>query len=216
LATIVKAINPYLTTLSSEWNITVSQLLFNIYDAKKGILPNSIVIMNNTDQDGALGYHFESNGSAYGKVFAKTIIDNGGVVLYKDSKTPTIAQCICHEVMEMIGNPTANKWYNDNNMTFWAGELCDPVESNVLLTTVGTDKVGLSDYVLPNWFNPDATKGPFNKMNTLKKPFTLDSNGYAIIIQNGSFQSIYGSLANEDTKKESVERLNEYKSKFKK
>ena len=215
LTTIVKAINQYLVTLASDWNITTYQLVVTAYNSKVQPPANSIFIFNTTDEAGALGYHYEVAGSPYGKVFAKTIIDYGGVVLYKDSSTPTVAQCICHEVMEMIGNPTTNKWFNDNSLNLWAAELCDPVENNVLLTLVGTTKVGLSDYVLPAWFTPDATKGPYNKMNTLRAPFTLDAYGYAIVLQNGQYVAVYGKSINPDTKSKAEQDLAEFKAMYK-
>jgi hypothetical protein len=93
----------------------------------------------------------------------------------------------------MIGNNQTNKWYLDNNGIFWAGELCDPVESNLIIYTLpGNIKVGLSDYVLPNWFSADSTARPFNKLNTLNTPFSLSPGGYAIIINNYNVEEIFG------------------------
>jgi hypothetical protein len=187
----IKAINIYLVTLCNDWNLQPAQL---VASTSKLTVPNTIFIFDNTDSQGALGYHFETNGNAIGKVFAKTILNYGGAVLYKDNVTMTVAQCLCHELLEMIGNPFINKWYLDNNGTFWAGELCDAVENNLYTILLpGNIKVGLSDYVLPNYFSADNTTRPFNKMNTLNAPFTVDHNGYAITIQGNNIIAIYGS-----------------------
>ena len=207
----IKAINTYLSALTNDWNLQPMQLVASTYNSRN-ILPNTIFILDTTDEAGALGYHFENAGNAIGKVFAKTIIQYGGVVLYKDNTTMTVAQCLCHELLEMVGNPTVNKWFLDNNGIFWAGELCDAVENNLYVVTLtGNVKVGLSDYVLPNYFSADTVRGPFNKMNTLSAPFTVDHYGYAITIQGNDIVAIYGSKYPEDKKSDVVKDIAEIK-----
>jgi hypothetical protein len=186
----VKAINTLLTSLCNDWNLSQIQLLIG---SGNNYPNNSIFLLDYTDSPGALGYHYEESGLAIGKVFAKTILGYGGAILYKDSTTFTVSQCLCHELLEMIGNNETNKWYLDNNGIFWAGELCDPVESNLIIYTLpGNIKVALSDYVLPNWFSPDSTIRPFNKLNTLTTPFSLSPGGYAIIIDNYNVEEVFG------------------------
>jgi hypothetical protein len=186
-------------------------LVSSVYNSRR-ILPNTIFILDTTDEAGALGYHFDNSGDAIGKVFAKTIIQYGGVVLYKDNTTMTVAQCLCHELLEMIGNPNINKWFLDNNGIFWAGELCDAVENNLyVINLAGNVKVGLSDYVLPSYFSPNSTQRPFNKMNTLTTPFSVDHYGYAITIQGNDIVAIYGSKFPEEKKVDVVEDIAELK-----
>lgn len=198
LSKMITAINILLTTLCSDWSLEAMQLV-KVSAVTK--VSNTIYILDNTDSPGALGYHYEVNGNAVAKVFAKTIINYGGVVLYKDKVTMTVAQCLCHELLEMIGNSTINKWYLDNNGTFWAGELSDAVQNNLIVINLPNSvKVGLSDYVLPSYFSPNTIVGPFNKLNTLKAPFTVDKSGYAIIIQGNSIVAIYGSSVTEQKK----------------
>jgi len=190
LQNMVKAINMLLVNVCSDWGFAPTQLVIGTGNTHPN---NSIYMMDNTDVDGALGYHDEISGKAYAKIFAKTIINYGGAILYKDNYTFTVAQCLFHELLEMMGNNVANKWYLDNSGIFWAGELCDPVESNLIVYTLpGNIKVGLSDYVLPSWFSPDSTTRPFNKLNTLTAPFTLAPGGYAILIDNYQVIDIYG------------------------
>ena len=187
---IVKAINILLTAVCNDWGLSPTQLIIGT-----GInYPNnSLFLLDYTDSPGALGYHYEQNGNSYAKVFVRTILGYGGVLLYKDQFTFTVAQCVCHELLEMIGNNQTNKWYLDNNGIFWAGELCDPVESNLIVYTLpGNIRVGLSDYVLPNWFSADSTRRPFNKLNTLSTPFSIAPGGYAIIIDNYDVIAIFG------------------------
>ena len=193
LQNMVKAINIYLITFCNDWGLAPIQLVISTSSVHPN---NSIYMLDDTDSPGALGYHDEINGKSYAKIFARTILGYGGVILYKDSHTFTVAQVLSHELLEMIGNSEVSKWYLDNNGTLWAGELCDAVESNIILYTLpGNIKVGLSDYVLPSWFSPDTTTRPFNKLNTIQTPFELDFGGYSIIIEitSGYIDTIYGS-----------------------
>jgi hypothetical protein len=207
----IKAINTFLVTLCNDWNLQPVQLVASPYNPRT-TAPNTIFILDNSDEPGALGYHYEENGNAIGKVFAKTILQYGGVVLYKDNSTMTVAQCLCHELLEMIGNATVNKWYLDNEGVFWAAELCDAVQDNLwVVTLAGNVKVGLSDYVLPNYFSPDSTQRPFNKMNTLSAPLTVDHYGYAITIQGNDVIAIYGSKFPEEKKVDVVKDIDELK-----
>ena len=187
---IVKAINMLLTAVCNDWGLAPTQLIMG---SGNNYPNNTLLLQDYTDSPGALGYHYEDSGKAIGKVFVRTILGYGGALLYRDQSTFTVAQCICHELLEMIGNNQTNKWYLDNNGIFWAGELCDPVESNLIVYTLpGNVRVGLSDYILPNWFSADSTRRPFNKLNTLSSPFSIAPGGYAIIIDNYEIIEIFG------------------------
>ena len=195
LQSMVKAINNYLITLCNDWGLSLIKLNIGTYNSHQPLQNNSIFIYDTTDQEDALGYHYETDGNSVGRVFAKTILDSGGAILWKDNNTFTVAQCLSHELLEMIGNPMVNKWYLDNYSNLWAGELCDPVESNLILYSLpGNIKVGLSDYVLPTFFSPDSISGPYNKINTLFAPFMVDNGGYALVVESvsGDLIDIYG------------------------
>ena len=226
---IVKSINMLLIAVCNDWALSPIQLIIG---TGNNFLNNSLFLLDYTDSPGALGYHYEQSGNSYAKVFVRTILSYGGALLYKDATTFTVAQCVCHELLEMIGNNLTNKWYLDNNGIFWAGELCDPVESNLIVYTLpGNVKVGLSDYILPNWFNADSNKRPYNKLNTLTTPFSIAPGGYAIVIDNYQVYEIFG-MKNDNTfitgtfsssypllsikEKDRQEDLNEIKMKIKK
>lgn len=200
LQNMVKAINLFLGTVCQDWGLAPTQLVIGTGGSHPN---NSIYLMDDTDDPGALGYHDEINGKAYAKVFARTIVGYGGAILYRDSHTFTVASVLCHELLEMMGNNQVSKWCLDNNGVLWAAELCDAVESNIITYTLpGNIRVALSDYVLPSWFSPDTTARPFNKLNTVTAPFTLDSGGYAIIIviESGYIDAIYGATHQLDSK----------------
>ena len=196
LSSMVKAINNYLISFCNDWGLASINLNIGVYNSHMGLQNDSIFILDYTDSEGSLGYHFEDNGYAIGRVFAKTILEYGGVVLYINAPGSfSVSQCLSHELLEMIGNPEINLWALDNYGNMWARELCDSVESNLIVYTLpGNIKVGLSDYVLQSWFSPDSISGPYNKKNTLSYPFQIDQNGYAIVIENitGDVVSLYG------------------------
>ena len=196
LQAMIKAINNYLITFCNDWNLTPIKLNTGIYNSHVPIPNNSILMMDDNDsgEDGVLGYHYEENGNVISKIFARTILNYGGAILYRDTSTFTVAQCVSHELLESIGNPEINKWALSNDGLLYAVELCDVVESNLIIYSIPGNKVGLSDYVLPSFFSPDATNGPYNKLNTLSAPFTIDSGGYSIVIDivEGYIDSISG------------------------
>ena len=226
LQSMVKAINMLLTSVCNDWALAPIQLVIG---TGRNYPNNYILMLDYTDSDGALGYHDEINGKAYAKVFAKTILNYGGVVLYRDSSTFTVAQCLAHEMLEMIGNNSVDRWAMDANSVLWAMELCDAVESNLLIYTIpGGTRVALSDYVLPRWFDTEAVGGVFNRANTLHAPFTVDSGGYSIIINitDGYIDTVYGSthttgtaslisITAKDIEKDFTELKNKYKLKSK-
>jgi hypothetical protein len=57
---------------------------------------------------------------------------------------------------------------------------------------VGAVTVGLSDYILPAWSDPQATVGPYNFLNTLTRPFQLAMGGYVILMRNGTMSYVLG------------------------
>ena len=206
----VTACNQYFTSFSQDWKIEPIQVVSATYSQRDPILDNTVYILDNTDSPGALGYHYESNGVAISKVFAKTTTGYGGAILFKDANTFTVSSVVSHEILEMVGNGNINKWYLDNNGTFWAGEMCDAVESNLyIITLTGNIKVGMSDYILPAWTKPDLRTGPFNKMNTLKSPMTVDKYGYSIIVRRNTISAIYGSNITSEVKQKSFKDIKE-------
>jgi hypothetical protein len=106
---------------------------------------------------------------------------------------------VSHEIFEMLVDLRANIWWSSlDYSTFYAAEVCDPVEGNVVVVeSKEYPKVGLSDWILPAWADPMARAGPYNHTNTLKAPFTLDKGGHRITLVNGTITQELG----EDLKK---------------
>lgn len=200
---IVAALNILLPIFCTDWSLP---LVRATYVSKGAPITNPLrcIILDDADVESALGYHDQSNDVPYAKVFVKTILKYKGSMLYNTDHTlPTIAQTISHEVFELLVDLRANCWWNAaDGYTFYAAEVSDPVQGNIVkVQTKGGSLVGMCDWILPTWADPQAKIGPFNHLNTLKAPFTLDKGGYAITMTGGSYKNIFGSQISEFTKK---------------
>ena len=147
--------------------------------------------LDNSDSPGALAYHTEFANVPYGHVFVKTILSYGGTTLY-NKNTPTVAQAFAHEIFEMLVNQNINVWWQQNNGILVPAEVCDPVQRNIIPVKVGNVIVGLSDYIFPAWNDPQSTKGPYNFLNTLSRPFQVAKGGYVVSMKNGVISYVYG------------------------
>jgi hypothetical protein len=143
----------------------------------------------------ALAFHSEEQGVVTGYVLAKTILDNGGAKLWRDAVTPTVASAFAHELAEALLDPVCNLWASSSDTLMVAFEICDPVQGRVVPVQLpDRTKVGMSDYVLPAWFDPQATRGPFNAANTLQAPFQVEHGGYVVQLDltTGQVSYVFG------------------------
>jgi hypothetical protein len=132
-----------------------------------------IVITDNPDQAGALGYHeMTSAGTPLGKIFAKLDLDNGY------SWTVTLS----HELLEMLADPWINWCAVGSDSKIYALEVCDAVEADELGYRI--DGVLLSDFVTPAWFEPTAADRLDFKQH-LSKELQLAPGGYISILDPG-------------------------------
>jgi hypothetical protein len=156
-----------------------------------------VYILDQPDVQDAAGYHDEKNDLPYGKVFVNPVLENGGAILIGGPSTPnamTVAQTLSHEVFELLADLYANTWWSLPSGDLVAGEVCDPVQNNILRVKVGQQIVGYSDWILPKWTDSQAKVGPFNHMKTVSAPFTIDKGGYMITLSGGSVQNVFGEL----------------------
>jgi hypothetical protein len=132
-----------------------------------------LVVLDNSDQAGALGYHdLTEDGLPLGKVFAGTDLQYG----LKWSVTAS------HELLEMLGDPdinlTAFVQDSDTSGVLYAYEVCDACEADQYGYDIGD--VTVSDFVYPAWFEsfrqPGSTQ--FDKQNAISQPFELLPGGY--------------------------------------
>ncbi len=158
---------------------------------------SALVLFDNADQAGALGYHDETpQGMPYGRVFVHDILDNGGTIATGANSVPVT---LSHELVEMIGNESVNRWADMGDGAEVAYELCDPVESD----SYDIDGVPLSNFVLPAWFDSNAPSDAlYDKLGRLTRPLTITSGGYLIKrLPGGKVENVFGALYPEWKKK---------------
>jgi len=205
---IVRALNTLLPKFCKDWNVSATLARY-VGKGKTTTIPRKIFLLDSAYIENVLGYHGFSSNSPYGTCFVDKVLSEGGEILYSPDPTiPTVAEVVCHEVFELLVNPACNEWWDiGDSETFYAKEPCDPVQSNpltvsllvspastrfditrrgIVRTPAVYQQVGCSDWILPAWGNPQDTIGPFNHLNTLKAPFTLDVGGYGIQMTGGS------------------------------
>lgn len=173
----VKSAVPVLTTqvhrdFAPAWGID-ADLTF----VPQGSSPSSgswwLVILDTSDQAGALGYHDLTNeGLPLGKVFAGSDLQLG----YQWTVTAS------HELLEMLADPEINLTVfvqpDVHTGTLYAYEVCDACEADQFGYQV--DGTLVSDFVFPAWFENFRQEGStqFDQGNHISKPFALLPGGY--------------------------------------
>ena len=143
-----------------------------------------LVFLDDSDQADALAYHdLTDEGLPISKVFVKTLLADGALVSVGAS----------HELCEMAVDPWLTAAFQDPYGTFWAGEVCDPVEDDLYGYEIGGIKV--SDFVTPTWFGPQHSHPPYDFKGHVNTTFTVLSGGYAqkFDMQGGGWMQINGS-----------------------
>ncbi len=147
------------------------------------------VIVKDHAKGGDLGYHIK-NGKAVAYIFAKDDVADSG------EYTSTLS----HELLEMIADPNVNlyaigKFTNKGRRRngLFGLEVCDPVQENLY----EIDGVRVSDWVRPEWFEPEHKKGTMkmDHMGVIDAPFTLADGGYADVFAGSRWHTILGRKA---------------------
>ena len=137
-----------------------------------------LVVLDDSDQAGALGYHdMTPQGLPLGKIFAGTDIE------FKSQWTVTAS----HELLEMLGDPSINLnalWMTPFEATqnvvgrLYAYEVCDACEADADGYLI--DGVLVSDFVYPTWFESFWQQGAtqFDYQRKITSPFQLLPGGY--------------------------------------
>jgi hypothetical protein len=127
-----------------------------------------VVFLDDSDQAGALAYHdLTSEGLPISKVFVKSIL----------ADKASVSVGATHEICEMAVDPWLNSAYQDSHGTFWAGEVCDPVEDDQYGYTIQGTLV--TDFVTPNWFGHQHAKRDIDLKRHAKAAFAVLTGGYA-------------------------------------
>lgn len=146
-----------------------------------------VVMLDNADQAGALGYHdMQKSGDPIAKVFVKTTQRYGGIWTVTAS----------HEILEALADPLINLTVlNDQSWKLYAYEVCDAVEADVLGYTIGETQV--SDFVLPHYFDEHRKSGtPLSYRGHVTKPFSLAKGGYLsyLDLRTGQWKQIMADI----------------------
>src|SRR6266568_6527393 len=156
-----------------------------------------LVILDDSDQAGALGYHdLTPDGLPIGKAFAASDLKAG------TSWTVTAS----HELLEMLADPNINLtvFIQDANTTgtLYAYEVCDACEDDSFGYQI--NNVLVSDFVYPAWFESFRTKGAtqFDRMNQIQNALQLLTGGYI-----GVFNVTDGSGWQQQTAEKSLSNL---------
>ena len=149
-------------------------------DAELAFIPSSatapkgtwqLVILDDSDQAGALGYHdLTEDGLPIGKVFAKTDLT------YGNQWTVTAS----HELLELLADPDINLCtytVMDGKPFIYAYESADACEADQYGYEI--NGVLVSDFVYPSWFEPLSPPGTkFDYQGKITKPLSLLPGGY--------------------------------------
>jgi hypothetical protein len=149
-----------------------------------------LVVLDDADQAGALGYHSETtDGRVYGRVFAGPCIDYG----------VPVSTTLSHEVVETFCDPDVDLWRDTGRGYSVAYEACDAVEGDSYLI----DGVAVSDFVTPAWYGERGPRTPLHGAlhwadnGKVTQSFQLAPGGYYVRrFPDGSEDQVFGALAN--------------------
>jgi hypothetical protein len=154
--------------LASIWPVGAASFRF----VSKGGSPAAgawwLVFLDSAAQSGAQAYRDLTNdGLPLAKVFTKTLADDGA----------SISVGATHEMCEMAIDPWLNSAYQDRHGTFWAAEICDPVDADQYGYDIGGVRV--TDFVTPNWFARTRFTTCIDFKGHAGAPFDVLTGGYA-------------------------------------
>jgi hypothetical protein len=136
----------------------------------------SIVLLDDSDQADALGYHeiVADTDVPIGFVFVRTCQEAG----------VSWSSCASHELLEQLADP----WCFGLVDVAWGGkpaavalEVCDPVEADAYW--VGG--VEVSNFVLPTWFQSGAAgMAGYDYLRKVRTPLAVSAGGYLSLTQD--------------------------------
>lgn len=150
-------------------------------------------LVDYSDVNDALGYHYEAEGDVVtGVVGVGTILDSGSQVLTGQYAVSTI---VSHEVCEMVVNPWVSGWSDTGQGWLVATEVCDPVQADYY----DINGVAVANFVTPDFFSPVVSAGDrFDYLGTLTAPFQIADGGYVLNYEDGQINTYYGAVRPPD------------------
>jgi hypothetical protein len=170
--------------LAPIWGLEDAQFVWTPKEQTPPAASWWVVFLDDSDQAGALAYHdVTDQGLPLSKVFAQTIKGDG----------TSLSVGATHEICEMAVDPTINLAAQDAQGTFWAYEVCDPVEDDQYGYAI--DGVLVTDFVTPAWFGFKSSAGPLDFKQHASEPFVILSGGYAQKFAKNGWQQVNGREA---------------------
>ena len=194
----INAINTMLPAFCKSWSLPQYTCIAAPPNTKPGSNGWYCAFLDTSTSPGTLAFHTETGNVPYGEVFVKTVLQYGGAILMGSKNTvPTVSQAFSHEIFEMLVNPNINVWWQVSRTLLVPAEVCDPVQGSVVPIKVGAVTVGMSDYILPEWNDPQSKRGPYNFLKTLTRPFQMSKGGYWISMKTGTISYVFGTNTSE-------------------
>lgn len=183
---LVEAVAQQVVDFCARWSLQPPAVAF--YASDIGLPADDIVVCTYLDQldvPDAIAYH--------------TVDAAGRPVCYMlPPSDPLDATDLSHEILEAIGDPTADRWMKRPDGSEEAVEVADPVQGNSytidthVITPTPVLAIKVSNFVLPSYFDPNG-KAPFDAMGVLTEPFTVAPGGYAVVLSaDGNETDVFG------------------------
>lgn len=154
-----------------------------------------LVVLDDSDQAGALGYHdLTSTGDPLGKVFVRDDLKFGNKV----------SVTMSHELLEILVDPSINISTELSSSTaasssWYAMEVSDACEDDSFgydIEIASGKKITVSDFVTPRWFSESyGQKMPYDFMKHITAAGQLLKNGYISINSGAGWSQILGETA---------------------
>jgi hypothetical protein len=132
-----------------------------------------LIFLNDADEKGSSSFHdITYEGMPIAKVFVRPAKKSGEV----------ISVTACHELLEMLVDPSAALWTDGPRGTVWAYEVCDVVEDD----KIDFDGIQMSDFVYPAYFDmfrlkKGAKPAQYDYLKRVERPFQILEGGYSDI-----------------------------------
>jgi hypothetical protein len=123
-------------------------------------------------------FSVDAHGQPFARVYAAPSFASGAGWL---DGTDAISASASHEALEMLADPSANSYCFNGARLLWGRDVCDPVQEITYGIRAGRRRVPVSDFVLPDYFNPYGADGPYDREGHLGAPFTIARGGYATV-----------------------------------
>jgi hypothetical protein len=202
MSLIADACQQYSDIVCASRGIVSAQVAFTpgATDAPAGSIP--LGAFKDPDTADALGYHATDDlGRAYGKAFY-SLVPNGEMLHDKSGTGQSLAGVITHELAEILGDELANAWRylgvtdpaSGKIYNLAAEELCDWVQNFAFqLKAKDGTMVDCSDFVYPQFFNPEAKKGDrLSHMDTVTSPGEVAAGSYGIVANEVTPDQVFG------------------------